>query len=71
MKYKISFEIEPEEAKDQVVKLLNLLRINGVIGASRVFGIIDAVNKEEAAWSINFDGDGNHRLDNIKTEVIK
>ena len=70
-KYKISFEISPEEAKDNVVKLLHVLRIEGIIGASRSFGIKDPISKREDEFSCFFDGDGNHRLDNIKVEEIK
>lgn len=68
IKYIIQFEVSPKEAKDQVVKFLNLLRINGILGATRVFSMKDAVGEEERNWSIFFDGDGNHRLDNIKVE---
>lgn len=60
----------PEEAKNQVVKLLKLLRVNGIVGATRQFGIKDAVSNTEEEWSMFFDGDGNHRLDNIKVEEL-
>ncbi|KKN60485.1 hypothetical protein LCGC14_0531310 [marine sediment metagenome] len=69
-KYKISFEVEPEEAKDNVLRLLGLLRVNGIIGASRILGILDPISKEEKEFSCFFDGDGNHRLDNIKIEKL-
>lgn len=69
-KYKVSFEVFPEEAKEQVIKFLNLLHINGILGATRVFGIKDATCKEERDWEIFFDGDGNNRLENIKIEKL-
>jgi hypothetical protein len=65
-KYKISFEVWPEEAKDEVLKLLKVLRANGIVGASRHFGIVDPSTEEEKEWSIFFDGDGDHRLDDIR-----
>ncbi len=70
IKYKISFEISPEEAKENILKLLKTLRVNGIIGASRCFGILDPINEEEREFKIFFDGDGNHRLDNIKVEKV-
>jgi len=70
-KYKITFEIQPEEAKNQIVKLLDLLHINGILGATRKFGIIDATDEIEKHWSIFFDGDGNHRLNNIEVRKIE
>lgn len=69
-KYKISFEVSPEEAKNNVVKLLKVMRVNGILGASRSFGILDPTHADEKKLSCFFDGDGNHRLDNIKTEKI-
>jgi hypothetical protein len=67
-KYKISFEVYPEMAKDEVLKLLKTLRSNGIVGASRLFGILNPSTPEEKNWCIFFDGDGNHRLDDIKVE---
>ena len=70
-KYRISFEVYPEDAKDQVLKLLKLLKVNGIVGASRHFGIVDPSNQEEKDWNIFFDGDGNHRLDDIEVVEAK
>lgn len=70
MTFKISFEINPKEAKDQIIKLLKNLRSLGIIGATRQFGIKDPINEEEDKWSIFFDGDGNHRLDKIIIEEL-
>ena len=70
-KYKISFEVSPEEAKDNVLRLLEIMRVSGIIGASRSFGILDPSTEDERVSTCFFDGDGNHRLDNIKVEEIK
>ena len=70
-KYRISFEVYPEEAKDQVLKLLKLLKANGIVGASRHLGIVNPFSQEEKEWRIFFDGDGNHRLDGIEVVEAK
>ena len=49
----------------------DLLMGYGIIGASRSFGILDPSTEDERVSTCFFDGDGNHRLDNIKVEEIK
>jgi len=65
-KYKISFEVRPTEAYDNILGLLELIQTLGTLGASRMIGITD-----EDRWkSFMFDGDGNHRIENIKGEIL-
>lgn len=54
-----------EDCKNQVLKLLRLFKNLGIVGATRGLKISDPTNEFERDWEIYFDGDGNHRLDNI------
>lgn len=68
-KYKISFEVKPTEAYNNMLKLLETIQTLGIIGATRQIGFKDATNEGEEKWSVLFDGDGNHRIENIKGEI--
>ena len=70
-KYKITITITPEEAKDQLLKLLKKLRELGILGSTRCFKISDAVSPDEKEWSFYFDGDGDHRILLIEKEKVQ
>lgn len=69
-KYKITFEVQPEEATNSILGLLRTIETLSIIGASRSFGIKDPSNQEEKDVYFFFDGDGNHRLNNIEVKKI-
>ena len=60
--YKISFRTTTEECKNNMMGIIKLCQRLGVLGASRLIGVVD-----EDKWeSFLFDGDGNHKIDFVK-----
>ena len=61
-RYEIKLEITPKEAYDNMMGLLKMIKSMGIMGASRLIGVV-----EEKGWkSFLFDGDGDHRIMSIR-----
>jgi len=70
-RYNFYFEVSSSDCKEQILKLLKLFKSFGIVGATRGFKISDPTDDFEKEWEIYFDGDGDHRLDNIIVQEMK